>query len=211
MAFVVKVGGSLTKSKKVFDKVVNTLIEASVYHDFAIVVGGGELADAVRQLDKRLSLGEQLSHEMALHAMDAMALMLARQSKKFKLVDVEDAKKIRNKIPVLQTAGYILKSDMDASWDNTSDSVAAYAAGKLDAKELILLKDVDGVLHKKTLQQQLSVKELKALGETCVDRNLHKYLRGNKLRCIILNGRKPERLRNYMRGGVVYGTVVDCI
>ena len=49
------------------------------------------------------------------------------------------------KVPVLAPHAWMRAADpLPHSWDITSDSIAAFIAGSLDASELILLKPVDG-------------------------------------------------------------------
>ena len=70
------------------------------------------------------------------------------------------------------------------SWDVTSDSIAAYIAGRLGAEKVLLLKDVDGVYTedpKKApnakLMPSITAQQLSALNKrTSVDAYLPKLL-----------------------------------
>ena len=92
---------------------------------------------------------------------------------------------------------------LEHSWDVTSDTIAAHVADKLDAKKLILVTDVDGILSedpKKSpdnkLIQELHAKELQGWNKrTSVDKSLPKTLLQANMDCYIVNGKHPERIR----------------
>jgi 5-(aminomethyl)-3-furanmethanol phosphate kinase len=216
MRCLIKVGGSLTRRKGALKRLLDAIVGSSGEHEIILVAGGGEAADLVREMDGRFGLDPAVSHAMALAAMDMLGYLIAGHSDALKAVDVADAAWTKSKIQVLIPSRYILGSGMEASWDNTSDSVAAYIAGALGADELILLKSVDGVFDRDPesglgarLIRRLTTGGLASLGETCVDRNLHGFLAGYKLRCVILNGAKPGRVRDYLSEGVADGTIIS--
>jgi len=85
----------------------------------------------------------------------------------------------------------------------TSDSIAAYIAGKLNAKKLILVTDVDGIFTEnpnKNLDAKLiaevSANQLLSWNKrTSVDKTLPKILLKTKLDCYVVNGKHPKRIR----------------
>jgi 5-(aminomethyl)-3-furanmethanol phosphate kinase len=216
MRYLIKVGGSLTREKKVFKKSMKAIEELSNENELIILAGGGEIADCVRNIDKRFGVGDEISHAMALTAMDALGYMIAGFSPKFRAVNVKSVGTVNGYTPVLLPTSFILKSHMKPSWDNTSDSIAAYIAASIGISELILLKDVDGLFDKDPKKakghiiRNITPQKLSSMGETCVDRRFHRYVQDGKLRCAIINGREPKRLREYLTRGFLYGTLITC-
>lgn len=141
---VVKIGGSLLAHPATLDRVMAAAAEAARRWRVLIVPGGGPMADAVRQVDGALHLSPDASHWMAVKAMDQLAELLADRYAPAALVT--DAHELRqtlraSNLPVL--APYQWLRDADAlphSWEVTSDSVAAWAAGELGARRLVLVK-----------------------------------------------------------------------
>src|SRR5262245_45048554 len=136
---VVKVGGSLydlPDLKQRLTAFLGTLADP----DRLVVPGGGAAADAVRALDATHSLGEAISHGLALRACTMNAHFLAT------LLAAEVIDKPRQGIglAVLDPLAFVRlhPEALPASWDATSDSVAALAAAVAGAELLVLLKSV---------------------------------------------------------------------
>jgi aspartokinase-like uncharacterized kinase len=122
---VVKVGGSLLDWPGLPARLLNFL-EGRRHERLVLVVGGGRFVDLVRELDVAHRLGEDRSHDLAMHAMDLTASVLV-------------------KVPVLATRRFLDADDRSAAplphaWSTTSDSIAARLAVRLGAGELVLLK-----------------------------------------------------------------------
>jgi len=102
------------------------------------------------------------------------------------------------------------------SWEVTSDSIAAYIAGKLEADKLLLVKDVDGIFDddpklnpNAKLLDKVTVRELIGLkGKTCVDAYLPKLLEKLYIQCQVLNGFHPERVEAVLSGQKTVGTSI---
>ena len=62
-ATIVKVGGSLALHPEKLRILCAKLSEVSKKHKIIVVPGGGEFADAVRDLDKRFNLSCEVSHQ----------------------------------------------------------------------------------------------------------------------------------------------------
>ena len=103
----------------------------------------------VRALDRIHGLGEETAHRLALHAMDLTAIILAELLPG--TVPVQSLDRLRTvwsagSIPVLAPRlilDEIERSGRDglpASWDVTSDTIAAWMALHIGADRLILLK-----------------------------------------------------------------------
>ena len=125
MLTVVKVGGGVGDA---LPDVCATLGELGRRHRLLVVPGGGGFADAVRDADRRHGLHAHTSHRMAILAMEQFGWLLS---------DL-----IRG-VPVLLPAGLPL-DELPASWDVTSDSIAAWVAHRVGAERLGLVKAVDG-------------------------------------------------------------------
>jgi aspartokinase-like uncharacterized kinase len=147
---VLKVGGSLARSDAAA-RLMRALAERRI-RDLLIVAGGGDFADSVRTAQARLALSDAAAHHMALLAMHTLAVALADLAPGCALADGPeqfDAAWRAGNTPIWLPASMVLASaDIPASWDVTSDSLAAWLAGRVDAKRLVLVKSctlsVDG-------------------------------------------------------------------
>ena len=140
---IIKLGGSLSRS----DTLVNCLnaVEKN-YQGRAVVIvpGGGAFADQVRLAQQQWQFDDTTAHHMALLAMQQMALMFKGLKPDFAIADTVAA--IHNQLNRKKTVIWspdIIELDnagIEASWDITSDSLAAWLAKTLSATELILIK-----------------------------------------------------------------------
>jgi aspartokinase-like uncharacterized kinase len=111
-----------------------------------IVPGGGPFADAVRAAQPQMRFDDRAAHRMALLAMEQYACALASLRAPF--VVAASAADIRTslgagKVPVWAPSRMVLRAkDVPWSWDVTSDSLAAWLAGVLRAKLLLLVKSI---------------------------------------------------------------------
>jgi len=142
---VVKVGGALAGDVEVLDRALAATAAAAQACRLVIVPGGGPFADAVRSVDRRMGLPDTAAHWMAVLAMDQYAYVIAaRLSGAGVVVNAPGA--IRDaieagRIPVLAPSRWLFDADpLPHSWDVTSDSIAAWIAGQLGARRLILVK-----------------------------------------------------------------------
>jgi aspartokinase-like uncharacterized kinase len=151
---IIKLGGSLSRS----DTLVNCLnaVEKN-YQGRAVVIvpGGGAFADQVRLAQQQWQFDDTTAHHMALLAMQQMALMFKGLKPDFAIADTVVAihDQLNRKKTVIWSPDIIEldNAGIEASWDITSDSLAAWLAKTLSATELILIKsaaiDVDLSLH----------------------------------------------------------------
>jgi aspartokinase-like uncharacterized kinase len=140
---VVKVGGGLLAAPAYVDAALAAVAAAADRCRLLIVPGGGPFADAVRDADRRLGLADDAAHWMAVLAMDQYAHLLAARLGRCVLAANPDeiAAALRaSRIPVLVPYGWLREADpLPHSWDVTSDSVAAWIAGRLGARRLVLI------------------------------------------------------------------------
>ena len=112
-----------------------------------VVPGGGPFADAVRAAQGPLGFDDATAHRMALLAMAQFGLAIAAAHPRFSVAADESGIRAalrQDKIPVWSPAPMALEApEIPASWDVTSDSLAAWLAGRLGAAGLLLVKQVD--------------------------------------------------------------------
>jgi aspartokinase-like uncharacterized kinase len=209
---VIKVGGSLSKNVDALRALCSELAKLGSHHKLVVVPGGGEFADVVRELDKRFQLSAALAHRMAVLSMDQYGLMLSnlipncRVASSFSVIESLSGS---GRVVVLLPSHVVFRArSLEASWDVTSDSIAAYVAARLGVGKLVLVTDVDGVftLNPKVdvraeLLDVVSASGLRELDvRTSVDRGLPSLLLKYGLGCFVVNGRFPERVGKVLRG-----------
>ncbi len=140
---VIKVGGSLARDGRLAERLrpIQLLRKRQAV---LVVPGGGAFADTVRAVSARHGLGESTAHWMAILGMDQYAHVLGdllvggvvmRRPAGIARALVEGA------LPVLAPFEWIHDVDpLPHSWSVTGDSIAAWVAGELAARKLILLK-----------------------------------------------------------------------
>jgi aspartokinase-like uncharacterized kinase len=214
---VVKVGGGL--AREAGDDALRTLCRAigdiGARHPLLVVPGGAAFAEAVREHDMRFGLQPATSHRMAILAMDQFGWLLSD------LIPggvpcTKVAASVRGRIPILLPAPLLASDPLPASWEVTSDSIAAWVAGAANAGRLVLVKPVEGLYRDwppdgKPIAR-LSVDELtelRAAGQAAgVDRYLPEALRGAGVEAWVIDGRKPARLVALLEHGSTQGTLV---
>lgn len=141
---VVKVGGALLRNATAYDDVVHALSTRGRAAPMLVVPGGGPFADAVRVADRALAFGDDAAHWMAVLAMDQHAHLLAgRVSDSAVVANIDEisAAIAGGLLPVLAPYAWLRAADpLPHSWDVTSDSVAAWVAGTVGARRLVLIK-----------------------------------------------------------------------
>ena len=140
---VVKLGGSHAFSEHRAGWVAAI---AGCAGDVVVVPGGGPFADAVREAQPKIGFDDDAAHHMALLAMEQYGCALASLNGAFVCADSADAM-LRaldaRQVPVWMPSRMALAAaDIPASWDLTSDSLAAWLAGRLGARQLLLVKHV---------------------------------------------------------------------
>jgi 5-(aminomethyl)-3-furanmethanol phosphate kinase len=149
---VVKVGGSLFDWPELPRRItafIDALRAAEREERIVLIAGGGPAADMVRALDRIHGLGDETAHRLALHALDFTTILLAAlvpATIAVERIDALNAVWATGSIPVLAPRAVLSEIDrsgqdsLPASWDVTSDTIAARIALHLAADRLILLK-----------------------------------------------------------------------
>lgn len=214
---VLKVGGSLGRGQALIElcRVLERLCQR---HRLLVIPGGGGGADQVRDYDRRYGLSDSAAHWMAILAMDQYGLLLEDMIGPGRAVkDFGQAAKALEQglLPILLPHDLLAKQDpLPHSWQVTSDSIAAWAAKTAHARDLVLLKDVDGLFRPEPTRESsptdgrlLAEINLEELAESAgVDPFLATLMRGNTLGLWIINGEKPGRLAELLTTGWTTGT-----
>jgi aspartokinase-like uncharacterized kinase len=145
---VVKVGGGLSRVAGALETVAAGLFEAGRRHRILVVPGGGPFADAVRAFGEAHGLSGDAAHWMAILAMDQYAHALVERIDGATLVEEPGAVSGAlgpMGVAVLAPSRWMRAADvLPHTWEATSDSVAAFVAGALDAERLVLIKPAGG-------------------------------------------------------------------
>jgi len=151
---VIKVGGSLLDWPELPGRLAAFLDNrrgraARLREQAVLIAGGGPFADLIRTMDHTHDLGDQIAHRLAIRSLDVTAELLAGLLPGSAVVHrPEDLRTCRDsgQVPILAPGRFLEELDdrgpdpLPASWDVTSDSIAARIAGLLGARHLILLK-----------------------------------------------------------------------
>lgn len=138
---VVKLGGSTAGGAQMAEWIA-ALAGSSL--PIVIVPGGGPFADQVREAQTQMDFSDNAAHAMAILAMDQFGYVILDRDQR--LIEARSLEQIgsamdEGRIPVwLPSSLAIPAPDIPATWDVTSDALAAWLAGKLGADALLLIK-----------------------------------------------------------------------
>lgn len=190
--WIIKLGGSLfgKSSLSAWLCAINEHGKGNV----AIVPGGGPFADAVRLAQWQTGFDDAVAHRMALLAMEQSAWALAGMHPALvpakTIADIE-ALFAGGYIPVWLPAEMALAAkDIPASWDMTSDSLAAWLAAEMGVVNLLLVKSCDAP------QGQVDLEKMASQGK--VDPLFPRFAGGGSVRTAILSSVDHERLKTIL-------------
>jgi 5-(aminomethyl)-3-furanmethanol phosphate kinase len=206
MLTVVKLGGGVGDSA--LPALCTTLGELGERHPLIVVPGGAGFADAVRDADRRFGLRAPTSHRMAILGMEQFGWLLSDLIPgAVRCADL--ARVAAGRTTVLLPAALPL-DELPASWQVTSDSIAAWVAGQLGAGRLVLVKEVDGLFAdwppRGEPLARLTVAELAALRPRGVDAYLPTVLEDATFETWVISGRDPQRVADLLGRGTTVGT-----
>ena len=217
MMEVLKIGGSLSRSPALPD-LCQEISRLGAHHHLLVVPGGGEFADLVRDFYADLQLSETAAHRMAILAMDQYGHLLGDLIPDAELViDLKAVLRVATsgRVPILLPSSLMNQLDpLPHSWQVTSDSIAAWVAGKMEASYLILIKDVNGLFDSDpgtaASEEPLAQIELAKLTHLAggVDQYLATVLAQNEVETWVINGRNPDRLVELFEKGQTLGTCI---
>ena len=208
---VVKVGGSLGRGT-CLPEIGARLVELGRRHGLLVVPGGGVFADAVREQDRKFGLRAGTAHWMAILAMDQYGHLLADLMPGCALVrTLGEARKrpAGEGVTVLLPSEILRHADaLPHSWSVTSDSIAAWLTGRVDARLLVLLKDRCGMASLAAApasapDRAMTVTELAST--SAVDGHLTELLGESSFDLWIIDGECPERLTQLLETGSTKG------
>lgn len=154
MISVVKLGGSLLSSSTLPACLAKAM---SMSGRVVIVAGGGVFADLIRSEQRHWLFDEVAAHRMAILSMQQMALLCqSLQPDLTAFASVAAVPDSAEKLIWLPDWQELDQAHIPASWDITSDSLAAWLAGRLHAERLLLIKagDFEPSASLPALQQQ---------------------------------------------------------
>ena len=204
MLTVVKVGGGL-RPDDALKRLCTALGELGERHPLIVVPGGAGFADAVRDADRRFGLPATASHRMAILGMEQFGWLLSELIPGAERC-ADLARVGAGRTTVLLPAALPLDT-LPASWQVTSDSIAAWVAVQLGAERLVLIKQVDGLFADWPATGEplahLSVAELAALRPGGVDEYLPTVLEHARFETWVIGA---ERVVELIERGTAVGT-----
>jgi aspartokinase-like uncharacterized kinase len=210
---VVKVGGGLGAGAG--DDALRALCaklgELGERHPLLVLPGGAWFADAVRDADRRFALSAKTSHRMAVLGMEQFGWLLSELiPRATHCADLADTARLApGRTAVLMPAALTLEG-LPTSWQVTSDSIAAWAAGRARAGRLVLVKEVDGLFTQWPASgdpiARMTPDELADLRPGGVDLHLATLLREAPVETWVISGRDPARLAELLERGTTVGT-----
>ena len=144
MMWVVKIGGSLEAEPGL--RPLLALLADYGHTGVIIVPGGGRFADRVRAEQRDTGMDDTAAHCLAIRAMEQYGAVLCGMEPR--LVPIGDISEISgaseaSTVPVWLPATPLAdEPGIPANWQVTSDSLALWFAGKINAHALILVKPI---------------------------------------------------------------------
>jgi dihydroneopterin aldolase len=149
---VVKLGGSTVRAAEL-ESWIAALAGSKL--PVVIVPGGGLFADQVRETQIRMDFSDTAAHAMAILAREQFGqVILDRDERLAPARSLQEMTRALDagKVPVWLPSSLALSApDIPVSWDVTSDSLAAWLAGKLGAKALLLIKQTGAFFGSDTI------------------------------------------------------------
>lgn len=199
---VVKLGGSYA-----FSSALKSWIDAVAACAGRVVVvpGGGPFAETVRVAQPKMGFDDRAAHAMALLAMEQYGCALASLGAGWRLAasaptirDVlrEGGVPVWSPTPMLRDA-----NDVPWSWDVTSDSLAAWLAGRIGAKRVLLVKQLEpppGRLRAAAL-----------VADGIIDPAFPRFLRASGAQAFIAGPAGHVAAATAMRNGATVGAAIE--
>jgi aspartokinase-like uncharacterized kinase len=199
---VVKLGGSYA-----FSSALKSWIDAVAACAGRVVVvpGGGPFAEAVRVAQPRMGFDDRAAHEMALLAMEQYGCALASLGAGWRLAAsaaaIQDLLR-EGGVPVWSPTAMLREaSDVPWSWDVTSDSLAAWLAGRIGAKRVLLIKQLEPP------PGRLRAADLVADG--IIDPAFPRFLRASGAQAFISGPAGHAAAATAMRNGATVGAAIE--
>lgn len=215
-SIIVKIGGKILENKENLASTISQfkhICENNIVQKIIIIPGGGICANFVRKLDKKISIGDELSHWMAIFAMNYNGIRINQEYLQLTcFTNLNELKKSKEKIAIFLPYIFLYQLDeLPHSWDVTSDSITLYIAHQLGLKDCFLIKDIDGIIsNKNEILRELTTSEYKNLKKTNkiltinedpekikasqpIDSYIINLINKYNVNCIILNGSSNKK------------------
>jgi aspartokinase-like uncharacterized kinase len=219
---VIKVGGSLLAD---LGRLESTMREIDRLRSEGlrplIVPGGGPTDNEIERIYALRPFGMETAHRACALAQDQTGLMLcgASLAESLEPCDTLDAAidaTLAGRSPVILPSALLLAAGpIERTWDVTSDSVAGWFAWLTNTPRLAILTNVDGVYRPghvgepASLLQSVRAADLAAMGHTAVDVCLPGWIAAGRVgECAVINGWHSERLRQWINGEAMIGTII---
>jgi aspartokinase-like uncharacterized kinase len=190
-ALVVKVGGSLFSEA---EEILRSLKESG--RPLLVVPGGGPFARLVRSMN----LPDEPAHWMAILAMDQFGWYMAAWG-----LPVTHDLSLPARAEIVLPYRILRERDpLPHTWDVTSDTISAWVASELRV-DLLILKSVDGITREGVLIPRVTGPCISDVVDPC----LIPFALAHRVRTTILNGRAEGRVRGFLEGREVPGTVIE--
>ena len=195
---VVKLGGSFAGSRHLVGW-VDALADCG--GRAVVVPGGGPFADAVRRAQAKIGFSDAAAHHLALLAMEQFGWALASLRPSFSIAGSSAA--IRGilragGVPIWSPATMVLRTaEIPANWDVTSDSLAAWLAGHIRARRLLLVK------HRRSPHSPIRAADLVARG--IVDRAFPRFLAASGAEASTATSQAYATAARAIRNGKIVG------
>ena len=190
--WVIKFGGSLSRSAG-----LGPWLKSLAEHHCLIVPGGGPFADVVRKTQRQQGFDDTVAHDLAIRAMALYGRMLIGMEPRLcpvkTIEEVQGGSKGHSPLLWLPDPQEPLLRSLNASWDVTSDSIAAHLALALGIPELLLIKSVEKGSEPLSLRC--------ATDQTLIDPALEGLTRGRALK-LWFKGPNPEGLAKGLKDPV---------
>lgn len=199
---VVKLGGSFASSQHLRGW-LDAL--AGCGGRIVVVAGGGPFADVVRQAQKKMGFDDTAAHHLALIAMEQFGLALANLRPSFSIA--ASAAAIRriirsSRVPVWSPTAMVLRQpEILPSWEVTSDSLAAWLAGHIGSRRLVLVK------HGGPFGDPVRAIDLVERG--IVDRAFPRFLGASGVEASIVAASDHAGIRKVISSGGTAGSCID--
>lgn len=165
MRRIIKIGGSMLLRDNLA-AAVNHWLNAHPADQTMIIIGGGKLIDAVRELDQNHKMASEQTHWMCVDLLTATACFAAdlfgwplitteqqwkelvqRGKKSPNLQSHERQPTVITPTVFYNRSTNVPNTQVPHDWRTTTDSIAALLAHKIDADELVLLKSCPIAKH----------------------------------------------------------------
>ena len=158
-----------------------------------VIPGGGPFANLVRTLHAP----DNESHWMAILGMEQYGWYIASHG-----IGFSPDLRVPEFPMVFLPYTLMQKEDpLPHHWDITSDTIAAWAAYRLGL-DLVILKSVDGITREGNLLERVTM----PLVCEEVDPGFIRFVLDNRVRTLLMNGRRIDRVRTLLQEGYVTGT-----